>query len=179
MNVQTATRAMLVAAALFLFALPAAAKENYHEKTFNADTAEKFKATADDVRKEMQPGGRYEYVKPKERDTIERTLAEMESLFEATGGVDKMKQDDKVKLFNDQEVVNSILTRRDRDRVVCEDKPKLGSHVRTTQCHTVAQEEEARRGSKDTMDEWMRRGCANAGCAGSPAKRPTDGSSGP
>ena len=174
MNVQTTARAMLVAAALFLLALPAAAKENYHEKTFNADTAEKFKATADDVRKEMEPGGRYEYVKPKERDTIERALAEMQGLFEATGGVDKMKQDDKVKLFNDQEIVNSILTRRDRDRVVCEDKPKLGSHVRTTNCHTVAQEEEARRGSHDTMDEWTRRGCAKAGCAGGGSPRPAE-----
>ena len=175
MSARTLFHCTLIASALAL-AATVSAKENYHETTFNADTAEKFKATADDVRKEMKPGGRYEYVKAKERDTIERTLAEMEGLFEATGSVDKMKQDDKVKLFNDQEVVNSILTRRDRDRVVCEDKPKLGSHVRTTQCHTVAQEAEARRGSRDTMDEWMRRGCANAGCAGSPAKRPTDSS---
>jgi hypothetical protein len=166
--------ATLVAMALVLAVLPAVAKENYHEKTLNADTREKFQAVADSVRTEMQPGGRYEYVKPQERATIERSLAEMDALFTATGGVENMKQDDKIKLFNEQEVVNSILTRRDRDRVICEDKPKLGSHVRTTNCHTYGQEEEARRGSQDTMGEWTRRGCAVGGCTGSSAPRPVE-----
>ena len=165
-------------AALAVALNTAAAKENYHEKTFNADTREKFQAVADEVRKEMEPGGRYENVKAKERATIEQSLAEMDALFAASGGVEHMKQDDKVKLFNDQEVVNSILTRRDRDRVICEDKPKLGSHVRTTSCHTYGQAEDARRGSKDQMDEWTRRGCATAGCVGSSPPRPTTQSGG-
>jgi hypothetical protein len=177
MRASTFLNATLVTISLVL-AAPAAAKENYHEKTFNADTREKFQAVADDVRKEMEPGGRYEYVKAKERATIEQSLAEMDALFTASGGVEKMKQDDKVKLFNDQEVVNSILTRRDKDRVICEDKPKLGSHVRTTGCHTYGQEEDARRGSKDQMDEWTRRGCAVAGCIGSSPPRPTTQSGG-
>ena len=179
MRKSTLLHAALVASALVVVAFSATAKENYHEKTFNADTPEKFQAVAEDVRKEMEPGGRYEYVKPKERDTIERSLADMEALFTATGGVENMKQDDKVKLFNDQEVVNSILTRRDKDRVICEDKPKLGSHVRSTGCHTYGQEEDARRGSKEQMDEWTRRGCAVAGCIGGSAPpRPTTQSGG-
>lgn len=174
MRGSTFLNAALVALALVLAALPAVAKENYHEKTLNADTREKFQAVAESVRNEMQPGGRYEYVKTQERATIERSLAEMDALFAATGGVENMKQDDKVKLFNEQEIVNSILTRRDRDRVICEDKPKLGSHVRTTNCHTYGQEEEARRGSQDTMGEWTRRGCAVGGCVGSSAPRPVE-----
>lgn len=174
MRTRTLLQATVVAAVLALAASAAAAKENYHEKTFNADTKEKFQAVADNVRKEMEAGGRYEYVKPQERATIERSLADMDALFTATGGVENMKQDDKVKLFNEQEVINSILTRRDRDRVICEDKPKLGSHVRTTNCHTYGQEEEARRGSRDVMGEWTRRGCAVAGCVGSSAPRPPE-----
>jgi len=177
MRASTFLNATLVVIAVVL-TLPAAAKENYHEKTLNADTREKFQAVADGVRKEMEPGGRYEYVKAKERATIEQSLAEMDALFTASGGVENMKQDDKIKLFNDQEVVNSILTRRDKDRVICEDKPKLGSHVRTTGCHTYGQEEDARRGSKDQMDEWTRRGCAVAGCIGSSPPRPTTQSGG-
>lgn len=178
MHASTFPHATLLAAALALVAAAATAKENYHEKTFNADTPEKFHAVAEDVRKEMEPGGRYEYVKAKERVTIEQSLADMEALFTATGGIEHMKQDDKVKLFNDQEVVNSILTRRDKDRVICEDAPKLGSHVRSTNCHTYGQAEDARRGSKDQMDEWTRRGCATAGCVGSSPPRPTTQSGG-
>jgi len=174
MRTSTFLNASLVAIAIVLAAVPVAAKENYHEKDFNADTPEKFRAVAEGVRKEMEPGGRYEYVKPKERASIEQSLAEMDALVTASGGVANMKQDDKVKLFNEQEVVNSILTRRDRDRVICEDKPKLGSHVRTTSCHTYGQEEEARRGSQDVMGEWTRRGCSVSGCVGSSAPRPVE-----
>ncbi|HEX5121612.1 MAG TPA: hypothetical protein VFV97_00095 [Rhodanobacteraceae bacterium] len=178
MRTRTLLQATLVAAVLGVAANPAAAKENYHETTFNADTPEKFKAVADDVRKEMEPGGRYEQVKARERVTIEQALTDMEGLMQATGGVEHMKQDDKVKLFNDQEVVNAILTKRDNDRVICDNAPKLGSHVRSTGCHTYGQEEDARRGSKDQMDEWTRRGCAVAGCVGSSPPRPTTQSGG-
>jgi hypothetical protein len=179
MRMSSVLYAALVACLLFIASLDASAKENYHEATLNADTHEKFHAVAENVRNEMQAGGRYEFVKAKERDTIERALAEMEDIFAAAGSVDKMKQDDKVKLFNDQEIVNSILTRRDKDRVICEDKPKLGSHVRTTSCHTYGQQEDARRGSKDQMDEWTRRGCAAAGCVGTSKPRPTVTGGGP
>jgi hypothetical protein len=174
MGTSNLLRAALVVAALFLTATLGVAKENYHETNFNADTPEKFKAVADDVRKEMEAGGRYDQVKAKERVTIEQALTDMEGLIQATGGVANMKQDDKVKLFNDQETVNAILTKRDNDRVICEDKPKLGSHVRTTSCHTYGQEEEARRGSQDTMGEWTRRGCAVGGCVGSAPQRPVE-----
>lgn len=174
MHGSTFFNATLVAIALVFAVLPAAAKENYHEKTLNADTQEKFQAVSDGVRKEMQPGGRYEYVRPEERVTIEHSLGEMDALFAQSGGVANMKQDEKVRLFNAQEVVNSILTRRDSERVICKDEPKLGSHIRTTSCHTYGQEEEARRGTKNQLDEWKRLGCVNAGCVGSQAKRPTD-----
>jgi hypothetical protein len=177
MQARTLLHATLVATA-FALAANAAAKENYHESNFNADTPEKFQAVADDVRKEMEAGGRYEYVKPRERAQIEQSLAEMDALFKASGGVQNMKQDDKVRLFNDQEVVNSILTRRDKDRVICDNAPKLGSHVRSTGCHTYGQEEDARRGSKDQMDEWTRRGCAVAGCVGASSPRPKISSGG-
>lgn len=178
MHTRTFLHAALVASAFALVATVAPAKENYHETNFNADTPEKFQAVAEDVRSEMEPGGRYEHVKAKERAQIEQSLAEMEALFKASGGVEHMKQDDKVKLFNDQEVVNSILTRRDKDRVICDNSAKLGSHVRSTSCHTYGQEEDARRGSKDQMDEWTRRGCSVAGCVGSSPPRPTTQSGG-
>lgn len=141
------------------------AKENYHEKTINADTKEKFVEIAANVRQEMEGGGRYQYVKPDERRTIDQKLTEMETLFSENGSVQGMKQDIKVKLFNDQEVVNSILTHRDRDRVICKNEAPLGSHIPVTTCHTYGQEEEAREGTHNQLDEWKRTACRGAICA--------------
>jgi len=155
----------LIALVVAVAASAAGAKENYHEKTVNADTKEKFVEIATDVRQEMEGGGRYEYVKADERKTIDHKLTEMEALFNENGSVQNMKQDTKVKLFNDQEVVNSILTRRDRDRVICKNEAPLGSHIPVTSCHTYGQEVEAQEGTHNQLDEWKRGACRGKACA--------------
>jgi len=158
---------------LFAFALSFAlfavgAAEAADKVVVKADTKEAFDTVAAEVRTEMGADGRYAYVKPDEREKVEASLAEMGRLFDANGSVDKMDKDTKVKLFNAQETVNSILTLRDRDRVICKKEAPVGSHIPVTTCHTYAQEVEARQGSKKLMDDWGRPLCAgsNPACAG-------------
>ena len=166
----------LIAAAIaasIAFCGAAGAKESYHEKAFNADTAEKFNATAESVRKEMESGGRYQYVKPEERKKIDAALDDMTKLFAENGSVAAMNQDTKVKLFNDQEVVNSILQQRDGDRVICKNEAPLGSHIPVTSCHTYAQEVEAREGARKQMADWKLGACSATGASakGSPSQQ--------
>ncbi|MGH8174362.1 MAG: hypothetical protein ACREPX_14580 [Rhodanobacteraceae bacterium] len=156
----------LLATGIALLALsalqPALAKENYHEKTINADNKEAFEVVATSVRQEMGGGGKYEFVLPKERTQIDAKLDDMTALFDKYGSVSAMTQDSKVQLFNDQEVVNSILTKRDRDRVICTNVAPIGSHIPVTKCHTYAQEVEAREGTKKIMSDWSRPNCVSA-----------------
>ena len=143
------------------------AKENYRENSVKADTKEAFDQLAESVRKGMESDGKYEYVKPAEKATITKKLDEMDKLFEAGGGsVSTMKEDQKIALFNAQETVNSILTLRDRDRVICKKEAPVGSHIPVTSCHTYAQEVQAHEGSKQIMSEWARDPCR--GSCGSP-----------
>jgi hypothetical protein len=155
-------RILIAAAAAASIALSCAAvaKENYKEKAFNADSKDKFEAVATDVRKEMESGGRYQYVKPDERTKIDAALGEMTSLFAANGSVASMNEDAKIKLFNDQEIVNSILQQRDGDRVICTKVAPVGSHIPVTTCHTYAQEVEARNGTKNQMATWGQSNCS-------------------
>jgi hypothetical protein len=141
----------------------ASAKENYKEKAFNADTPEKFAVVSASVRKGMEPGGRYQYVKPEERKTIDQKLDEIGTLFEKNGSVDAMGQQTKIELFNAQEVVNSILTRRDGERVICKKEAPIGSHIPITTCHTYAQEEDAHRNSRSLTNAWSNMQCGESG----------------
>jgi hypothetical protein len=150
----------IAAAASVAFCGIAGAKENYREKAFNADSRDKFEAVAADVRRQMDDGGRYRYVKPDERRKIDAALAEMSTFFAANESVASMPEETKIKLFNDQEVVNSILTQRDGERVICKKEAPLGSHIPITSCHTYAQEVEARNGTKNQMSEWGRSPCS-------------------
>ena len=154
------------------FIASASAKENYKEKSFNADTRDKFATIAEGIRDEMKEGGRYEYMKPDERRTIEQKLEEITTIFGKTESVAAMQQDDKIKLFNAQESINSILTKRDRDRVICENKTKLGSHIRETTCHTYAQEVQARQETQKQMSDWKVMGCAGTSSGRGNATQP-------
>jgi hypothetical protein len=139
---------------------PCSAKENYHEKQVNAETKEAFADISQNVRRQMDEGGKYEFVPVDERTKIDKSFTEMTALFDQYGTVSAMNQDAKVKLFNDQEVVNSILTKRDRDRVICTNKAPVGSHIPHTSCHTYAQEVQAHQETQKQMTDWKVMGCA-------------------
>ena len=152
------------------FASLAAAKEHYRENSVKADSKDVFDQLAYNVRREMAPGGKYEFIKPDEKPKVDKALDEMTKLFDEHDTVAAMTQDQKVELFNAQETVNSILTLRNRDRVICQNKPPLGSHIPQTSCHTYEQEVEAHQGAQKMMDDWRRPVCVGRnlaqGCEG-------------
>ncbi|MEO7432413.1 MAG: hypothetical protein ABIR62_10355 [Dokdonella sp.] len=163
------TMAILLAVACALSG-PLAAKEKYRE-VVNANSEEQFSQISENVRKDMSAGGRYEFVEPAERSKVEKGLADMAAMFRQSGSVDKMTQGDKVALFNTQEVVNAILTKRDSDRVICENRAPVGSHIPKTSCYTYGQLQESRRGTKQVFDRLAAPQCTAGagGCGGGPA----------
>jgi hypothetical protein len=152
---------LLAAGLILMVATSASAKENYKEKNFNADTKEKFDEVSANVREAMKPGGRYEYVKPAERSTIEQKLSQMDALFKQSPTVAGMSEQTKIELFNDQEVVNSILTQRDSERVICTKTAPIGSHIPITTCSTYGQLQDAHRNSETVKNGWTRTQCGD------------------
>lgn len=104
-----------------------------------ADTKTRFEAVAAAVRKEMSPGGRFEFVSRLERDTVNRRLADMQTLFSQFGAVAKMDADSKVRLYNDQEEINGILTRNDSNRQICTREVPVGTHFPKMVCETYGE----------------------------------------
>jgi len=133
----------------------AAAGENYSEANKNADSREKLAAVAADVRSQMRAGGRFEFVRPIERTTIDRKFAEMDALFAQAGSVAGMQEDAKVKLFDAQETINSILTERDADRLICKREPIMDSRIPTTTCQTYRQQLAKAEVTRQKMLQWQ------------------------
>ena len=151
----------LIAALIAAGAARAADKDNV-----KADTKEAFDKVAADVRAQMSPDGRYAYIKPDERDKVDAGLAEMSKLFDANGSVDKMDKATRVKLFNEQETVNAILTLRNRDRLICERGAQPGTRIVSTSCHTYGDLEAARQASEKFMNERAVTPCNAPSCLG-------------
>jgi len=153
-----------IAMAGMLFAAHGVAAEKTRE-VVKADTRETFIAAAADMRQQMEPDGRYAYVKPDEREKVEANLTEMSRLFDEYGAVAQMDKPTQVKLFNAQESVNAILTLRDRDRLICERGASTGSRIVGTSCRSYGDIEAAKRASSQFMLERNATPCV-ANCTG-------------
>lgn len=134
-----------------LVAVPTSVLAKKDKPIVKAQDKEAFAAVVDAVHQEMRPGGRFEFVTADERATVDARLGEMGALFDKFGTVDRMNDDAKLKLFNDQEKVNGILTQRDGDRLVCENTPPLGSNIPRTTCRTYRQIAQSRQDNADAM----------------------------
>jgi hypothetical protein len=129
------------------------AKNGVVEKAVLADTPESFTAQTERIHDEMQAGGRYEFANASARAKVDVLLAKMASLLQEAGSVDAMKHDNKVALFNSQEEVNGILKHNDSNRLVCESRAPVGSHIPLTTCRTFGEIEHIRRTSKNALDD--------------------------
>lgn len=134
------------------FAVTAAAADK-PQPAVNADTKESFATVSSWVQQEMKPGGRYEHITSSERTTVETKLAEMGGLLDKHGSVAQMNDTDKTEMFNSQEQVNSILTRRDGDRLVCKSVAPVGSHIPVTTCKTARQMEADQHEARKFIDD--------------------------
>lgn len=130
-----------------------------------ADTKATFEVVSAEVRKQMAPGGRFEFVSSKEHAQIDASLDAMGALFDKYNSVAGMDQGAKIALFNDQEAVNAILKRRDSERLICKSELPTGSHIPTTKCRTYGDIQRAQTDSRNFMDRFQQQGQANGGNA--------------
>src|ERR1700743_1164316 len=132
-------RRQLMEATLLAFAGSTVWADDVLKKPVDAaDTPVKLQAAIDSIHAEMAPGKRYEFTNPTERRDVDADFATMMTLMTNAGSVTAMKQPDRIKLFTTQEHVNGILTHNDRNRLICERRPKMGSNLPVTDCRTLA-----------------------------------------
>lgn len=136
---------------------PAMARDKMPIPDLEKQNTATFQLQVDAVHKEMEKGGRFEFIKDDDRAAVEDGLKFMHELIEQNGTVAAMKEDDKILLFNRQGRVNALLTSNDRDRVICEKADQPGSLFKLTTCHTVAELAKRTRAAQDTIEATQNR----------------------
>ena len=119
-----------------------------------ADTKAKFATAAAEIRKQMVPGGRFEFVTKQEFAKVNTSLDSMGALFDKYDTLTNMDQVVKVALFNEQEVVNSILARRDDLRLICKPRRSTGTRIPATDCRTYGDIQRERADTHNYMDKF-------------------------
>lgn len=111
------------------------------------------------ILEELGGGATYAEIPTEDRATVTATLERMSKML-ADAGVERIDELDptrKTALFNDQERVNTLLTRAaENSRLVCRREKQTGSNRATTQCLTVAQRIRARERGEAFMGQKTR-----------------------
>ena len=105
------------------------------------------------IEKKLADGKTYSEISVADRSKVREALTRISSEIEQAGDVKSLSPAQQARVFNDQEVVNTILTKASEDsRLVCERVEKIGTHRKTTSCMTVAE----RRRNSDVSTERLR-----------------------
>lgn len=140
-------RGILIAACMLVAGSAAAA-----DTGTRVDVDNGFASQRDGILKELGDGKTYSEIAAADRETVKAALARIAATLDQAGGVDQLKEQQKVDVFNDQELVNNILTKAGEDsRLVCKRVRKTGSHMSSNQCMTVAARNRAAEESQDML----------------------------
>jgi hypothetical protein len=97
-------------------------------------------------------GESYSEISQEDRDRAQAALARIRSRMEGLERVDQLHPDARTAIYNDQELVNTILTRAHADsRMVCRRERTTGSNRPQQVCMTVAQQRQISENARETM----------------------------
>lgn len=93
------------------------------------------------------------------KQQVVQALDRMQAKLEGVSSVDQLSDDDKVAVFNDQELINTLLTDAAEDsRLICQRGKTLGSNMRSNSCMTVAERRRRQEEGQNQMRKIQRSG---------------------
>lgn len=144
------TRKLLL---LLLLAAPGVVLAKQSEPPLQAGAS--FQVQQQKVRADLQGGEVYSEISVEDRARVVEALDRMAQEI-GEGSAEALPPEKRARVFNDQELVNTVLTKARADsRLVCRREKTIGSNMPTTQCATVAQRERMRLDAARHMDATL------------------------
>ncbi len=137
-------------AGLFLVATAAQASDS--RPNLAASDYAGFQAQSQVIRRDLNEGKLYSELDQKQREEVTAALDRIDAALQSHGNAAALPEETKLRVFNDQELVNAILTKgREDSRLLCTRETPVGSHRPVNSCKTVAERRRERDRSQDTM----------------------------
>lgn len=118
------------------------------------DQFEKQKAT---ILQDIKDDTVYSEISHKDANIVRDALDRMSDTLQGVADLSEMTVEQRAELYNDQELVNTVLTMAENDsRTVCRRRGRLGTNFKTTTCETVRERRERQEADRLTIDQLMR-----------------------
>lgn len=101
----------------------------------------------------FEPGEHFAELDAQGRAAVIEGLDRMQAILGSATSIDQLDAEAKVELFNEQALVNEVLTQAQRDsRLTCKRNRTVNSRISNTECHTAAEWERRRERARKLMD---------------------------
>lgn len=101
---------------------------------------------------DLETGEKYSEISQQDQRDVRSALDRIALEIDSAGSIGALGSDRRLRVFNDQELINTILTRAGEDsRLVCKREKSVSTRLPSTQCLTVAQRRKLREEAQDHM----------------------------
>lgn len=138
-----------IAICTFLLAASSAAFASQQQVTLDKGNFAEQRAV---IEKDLADGKTYAEISSADRAKVRESLGRISQRLDGVDSVESLDIQDRVAVFNDQELVNNILTQAASDsRLVCDRDVPTGTRLRKTTCQTVAERNRRREADQDHL----------------------------
>jgi hypothetical protein len=102
-------------------------------------------------RQDIPGSAEYAALRRTKRDEIDIALARIDEILDSGVEPQNLGENDKVELFNAHETVVAVLNGEDRERVVCQKRKEVGSHMPVVECRSAGERADLRERSKEEI----------------------------
>ena len=110
-----------------------------------------------DIERKLADGETYAEIQAGDRMSVLDALKRISRNLETANTLEALSENARLEIFNDQSLVNQILTKASDDsRLICTSDVKTGSRRKTTNCLTVAERRRMREASVDAFSNKIK-----------------------
>ena len=116
-----------------------------------------FTASRALIEQAVRESEQYRDLQDRDRAELFKTLDRMQATLASVTSVDQLDDKTRTQLYNDQEMINNVLTQvRDDSRMICKREKKVGSHRITNICITAGERRRQRDLQQEANDRFHR-----------------------
>ena len=142
-----------LAASVLLLAGAAGAADAPEGESLRVATPAEFAESRALIERAVRESDQYRDLQEVDRRELFKALERMEKTLTGIAAVDELDDRTRTQLYNDQELINNVLTQaRDDSRMICKREKKVGTHRITNICITAGDRRRQRQRIEDAND---------------------------
>lgn len=116
---------------------------SFAQETTKLTALDQFTQQKEQILDDLKTDRVYKVMSKQNKKLVRDALDRMTETMGDSQEIEQLTKEDRTRLYNDQELVNTVLTMAENDnRQVCSRRSRVGTHFKTTECESIGDRRE-------------------------------------